>query len=200
MKFELNNDEILEIIGKVKGCKVDVKSTIEKTISSHYMHDDFFVEIIGEGTIYDLRTFDGFDLELLSDEFFEFIDSKLEDGIYISLAYANPENAGNDKVYEFEVENIDNDYCEISGISTWKDSADLLVREDRGLDIGDLESDFGIELYKKGDLMDVTFSWRGRKCWGPGCPIEICSIEDELHQPLNHLVIKMMHDAIIFEE
>lgn len=200
MKLEVNHEEIKEIINKVKNCNVDVKSTIEKTISSQYMDEDFYIELFDEGTIDYLRQFDNFDLELPSDAFFDFINSKLEEGIYISLAKASPEDTGNNKIFEYNVDDVDEDYLERTGIITWNDGADLLVNLSDGLFIGNMESDFGIELYKKEDSMQLTFCWRGRKCDGPGCPVDIYSIEDELNEPLYYLAIKMMYNAIIFDE
>ena len=81
----------------------------------------------------------------------------------------------------------------------WRDNVDLCLPEDAIL--GDMTTDYGIQVFKKDDEFEIIFSFNDSITFGHAMGYrEISSIEDKIDEPLHRILIKMMRDAIIFEE
>ena len=178
-------EEAEEIINKTKHAKINIDNTILATERSGWMESDYFV-LLADGT-YLIDAIESEDEDEYIDES-EFIENNLEEGIYIALAYACPENGSTSDI---EGENG-------TGIITWKDNKEYSLPEDCIL--GHMEDDYGILVVKKDDEFEITFSINESFRYGPGFGYrKISSIEDKLEEPLHRALIKIMYDAIIFE-
>lgn len=182
-------DEVKEIIKNTKNANIDVSETILRTVRSGWMEENYFVSAIDGSYIFDVMELEGGEYDFLSDEYFEFIDSKLSDGIYIAIGYAC-EDCGSQSDIEGE---------RGTGVSTWKNDVEFSLPEDANL--GDMETDYGIQVFKKDDKYEIIFSFNDSIRYGHAMGYrKISSIEDKLEEPLHRALIKLMDDAIIFEE
>lgn len=178
-------EEVEEIIKKTKHAKINIDNTILATERSGWMEDDYFV-LLADGTyLIDAMEYEDEDEDI--DEF-EFIENNLEEGIYIALAYACPDNGS--------TSDIDGENG--TGVCSWKDNKEYSLPEDCIL--GHMEDDYGILVVKKDDEFEITFSINESFRYGPGFGYrKISSIEDKLEEPLHRALIKIMYDVIIFE-
>lgn len=182
-------DEVKEIIKNIKNASIDVKETILRTVRSGWMEENYFVSAIDGNYIFDVMELEDVEYNFLSDEYFEFIDNKLSEGIYIALGYACWE-CGSES-------NIDGEQG--TSVSTWRDDVEFSLPEDAIL--GDMETDYGIQVFKKDDKYEIIFSFNDSIRYGHAMGYrKISSIEDELEEPLHRALIKLMNDAIILEE
>ena len=183
--------EIEEIIKNTKNAKINVKETILKTVYSGWMEENYFVSSTDGNYLFDVMEIEDIPYNFLADDYFEFINKQIEnEGVYIALGYACPENGGCENPKEGE---------EGTGVCTWKDSAELCLPENSIL--GDMTTDYGIQVFKKDDEFEIIFSFNDNITFGHAMGYrEISSIEDKLDEPLHRVLIKMMRDAIIFEE
>ena len=184
-------EEIKEIIKNTEHAQIDVKETILKTVHSGWMDENYFVSLTDGTYLFDAMQIEDIEYNFLGESYFEFINKQLEDeGIYIALGYATPENGGCENPKKGE---------EGTGVCTWIDSVELCLPEDSIL--GDMETDYGIQVSKKNDKFTITFSFNDSITFGHAMGYrEISSIEDKLEEPLHRILIKLMNDAIIFEE
>ena len=190
-------DETKEIISKTQHTNVDVKETILKTISSEWMEENYFVSSIDGDYLFDLMEVEEVEYNFLSDEYFDYINSKIcEEGIYIALAYACEECAGDNPIY-YETENLDEDDVEYTGACTWKENITLAFPYDKYC-LGDMETDYGIVVSKKDDEYIIDYSFNDRITFGHAMGYrKISSIENKLNEPLHRMLIKLMSEAII---
>lgn len=184
-------EEAKEIIKNTKHANIDVKETIFKTVRSGWMEENYFVSLTDGNYLFDAMEMEDIEYNFLGEGYFEFINEKIEDdGIYIALGYATPENGGCVNPKEGE---------EGTGICTWKDDMDICLPEDAIL--GDMTTDYGIQVFKKDDEFEIIFSFNDSITFGHAMGYrKISSIENQLDEPLHRILIKMMRDAIIFEE
>ena len=184
-------EEVKEIIKNTKHANIDVEETILKTVRSGWMEENYFVSLTDGNYLFDAMEVENIEYNFLGEGYFEFINEKIEDdGIYIALGYATPENGGCVNPKEGE---------EGTGICTWKDDMDICLPEDAIL--GDMTTDYGIQVFKKDGEFEIIFSFNDSITFGHAMGYrEISSIENQLDEPLHRILIKMMRDAIIFGE
>ena len=184
-------DEVEKIIKNAKHKRVNIEETILQTVKSGWMEENYFVSLTDGTYIFDAMGMEDMEYDFLSDDYFRFIEEKLDDeGIYIALGYACPENGGCPNPKDGE---------EGTGVCTWRDGVDLCLPEDAVL--GDMETDYGIQVFKRNGQYEVTFSFNDSVRYGHAMGYrEISSIEDKLDEQLHRILVKMMNDAIIFEE
>ena len=182
-------DEINWIIKNTKNANIDVKETILNTVTSGWMEENYFVSTIDGNYIFDVMELEEVEYNFLSDEYFEFISSKLDEGIYIALGYACWE-CGSESDIAGE---------KGTSVSTWKDDIEVSLPEDAIL--GDMETDYGIQVFKKDDKYEIIFSFNDSIRYGHAMGYrKISSIENELDEPLHRVLIKLMNDAIVLKE
>ena len=193
-------DETKEIISKTQHVNIDVKETILKTISSEWMEENYFVSSLDGDYLFDLMEFEEVEYNFLSDEYFNYINSKIsEEGIYIALAYACEECAGDNPIY-YETENVDEYGMEITGACTWKDDVTLVFPYNQYY-TGNMVTDYGIVVSKKDDEYTIDYSFNDNVTFGHAMGYrEISSIENKLNQPLHRMLIKLMSEAIILKD
>lgn len=184
-------DEVKKIIKNTKNANIDVEETIFKTTCSGWMEENYFVSLTDENYLFDAMEAEDVEYNFLADDYFEFINEKIQDeGIYIVLGYATPENGGCDNPKENE---------EGTGVCTWRDNLEFCLPKDAIL--GDMETDYGIQIFKKDDEFEIIFSFNDSIRFGHAMGYrKISSIENQLDEPLHRILIKMMRDAIVFEE
>lgn len=190
-------DETKEIIKKTQHINIDVKETILKTISSEWMEENYFVSSLDGDYLFDLMEFEEVEYNFLSDEYFDYINSKIsEEGIYIALAYACGECAGDNVIY-YETGNLDEDDIEYTGICTWKEDVTLAFPYDKYC-VGDMVTDYGIVVYKTGNEYTIDYSFNDNITFGHSMGYrKISSIEHKLNEPLHRMLIKLISEAII---
>lgn len=183
-------EEIEKIIKKTKNTQIDVEETIRMTVRSGWMDENYFVSQTDGNYLFDVMNIEDVEYDFLSDEYFDFINEKLEEeGIYIALAYACPECGS-------EAENKDE---EGTGVCTWSRNVELSLP--KGSLLGDMETDYGIQVFKKDGKFETIFSFNDSITYGHAMGYrKISSIEDKLDEPLHRVLIKLINDAIIFEE
>lgn len=196
--IELNEDgwgivptveEINWIIKNTKNASIDIKETILSTVTSGWMEENYFVSTIDGSYIFDVMQLEDVEYNFLSDEYFEFINSKLDEGIYIALGYACGD-CGSESDIDGEEGTI---------VSTWKVDVEFSLPED-GI-LGDMETDYGIQVFKKDDNYEIIFSFNDSIRFGHAMGYrKISSIENELDEPLHRALIKLMNDAIVLKE
>lgn len=193
-------EETKEIIKKTKHINIDVKETISKTIGLEMIDSDYFVSSVEGDQIFDVMELEGVEYNFLSDEYFNYLDKKIEEeGIYILLSYACPDN-DSDNVIEYEVVDDGGDNIEYSGILTWNNDVLLALPEDIYY-VGDMVTDYGIVLSKTGDEYTINYSFNDNIHYGHGLGYrEISSIENKLDEPLHRILIKLMSEAIIVKD
>ena len=184
-----------EIIKNSKHVKIDIKETILKTITAGWMEENFFVLSIDGDYIFDLM-----ELEGISDEYFNFINKKIEsDGIYITIGYACPDSATDDNIIEYEIDRLDEAEICYTGICTWKDDVTLVLPCDRYI-VGNMITDYGIVVSKKNGEYTIDFSFNDNITFGHARGYrEISSIENKLNEPLHRMLIKLMAKGIIIK-
>ena len=182
-------DEINWIIKNTKNASIDVKETILSTVTSGWMEENYFVSTIDGSYIFDVMQLEDVEYNFLSDEYFGFIDNKLDEGIYIALGYACGD-CGSESDIDGEEE---------TSVSTWKVDVEFSLPEDAIL--GDMETDYGIQVFKKDDKYEIIFSFNDSIRFGHAMGYrKISSIENELDEPLHRALIKLMNDAIVLKE
>ena len=182
-------DEINWIIKNTKNASIDLEETILNTVRSGWMDENYFVSTIDGSYIFDVMQLEDVEYDFLSDEYFEFINNKLDEGIYIALGYACDE-CGSESDIEGE---------QGTSVSTWKDDVEFSLPED--MILGDMETDYGIQVFKKEDEYEIIFSFNDSIRYGHAMGYrEISSIENELEEPLHRALIKLMYDAIVLKE
>lgn len=182
-------DEINRIIKNTKNANIDVEETIHSTVTSGWMDENYFVSTIDGSYIFDVMQSEDVEYDFLSDEYFEFIEDKLDEGIYIALGYACWE-CGSESDIEGE---------QGTSVCTWRDDVELSLPEDAIL--GDMETDYGIQVFKKDDKYEIIFSFNDSIRYGHAMGYrKISSIENELDEPLHRVLIKLMNDAIVLKE
>ena len=184
-------EEVKEIIKNTKHLNIDVEETILKTVRSGWMEENYFVSLTDGNYLFDAMEAEDIEYNFLAEDYFDYINEKIqEEGIYIALGYATPENGGCENPKEGE---------EGTGVCTWREDIDLCLPEDAIL--GDMTTDYGIQVFKKDNEIEIIFSFNDNITFGHAMGYrEISSIEDKLDEPLHRILIKMMRDAIIFEE
>ena len=184
------NNEVKEIIKKTKHAQIDVEETICMTVRSGWMDENYFVSQTDGNYLFDIMNIEDVEYDFLSDEYFDFINEKLEEeGIYIALAYACPECGS-------EAENEDE---EGTSVCTWSRDVELSLPKDSLL--GNMETDYGIQVFKKDGKFETIFSFNDSITYGHAMGYrKISSIEDKLDEPLHRVLISLMYDSIIFEE
>ena len=183
-------EEVKKIIKNIKHAEINVEETIRMTVHSGWMDENYFVSLPNGDYIFDVMTMEDIEYDFLSDEYFEFINEKLdEEGIYIALGYACPECGS-------AAENEDE---EGTGVCTWSGDVEFTLPKDSLL--GDMETDYGIQIFKKDEKFEIIFSFNDSITYGHAMGYrKISSIEDKLDEPLHRVLINLMNDSIIFEE
>ena len=182
-------EEVKEIIKSTSNESINIKETILNATASEWMEENYFVSSVDGNYIFDVMEAENLDYNFLSDEYFEFINNILEEGIYIALGYAC-EECGRESNIEGEIG---------TGVIVGQDNIKLSLPEDAI--IGDMETDYGIQVFKKDDEFEIIFSFNDSITFGHAMGYrKISSIENQLDEPLHRILIKMMRDAIIFEE
>lgn len=182
-------EEVKEIIKSTSNENINIKETILNATASEWMEENYFVSSVDGNYIFDVMEAENLDYNFLSDEYFEFINNLLEEGIYIALGYAC-EECGRESNIEGEIG---------TGVIVGQDNIKLSLPEDAI--IGDMETDYGIQVFKKDGQYEIIFSFNDSISYGHAMGYrEISSIEDKLEEPLHRVLIKLMNDAIILEE
>lgn len=182
-------EEVKEIIKSTKNECINIKETILNATASEWMEENYFVLSFNGKFIFEVMEAENLKYNFLSDEYFEFIDNLLEDGIYIALGYAC-EECGRESNIEGEIG---------TGVIAGGNNIHLSLPKDAV--IGDMETDYGIQVFKKDDQYETIFSFNDSISYGHAMGYQkISSIEDKLEEPLHRVLIKLMNDAIIFEE
>ena len=182
-------EEVKEIIKSTSNESINIKETILNATASEWMEENYFVSSVDGNYIFDVMEAENLDYNFLSDEYFEFINNILEEGIYIALGYAC-EECGRESNIEGEIG---------TGVIVGQDNIKLSLPEDAI--IGDMETDYGIQVFKKDGQYETIFSFNDSISYGHAMGYrEISSIEDKLEEPLHRVLIKLMNNAIIFEE
>ncbi len=181
-------EEVKEIIKSTSNENINIKETILNATASEWMEENYFVSSVDGNYIFDVMEAENLDYNFLSDEYFEFINNLLEEGIYIALGYAC-EECGRESNIEGEIG---------TGVIVGQDNIKLSLPEDAI--IGDMETDYGIQVFKKDGQYEIIFSFNDSISYGHAMGYrEISSIEDKLEEPLHRVLIKLMNDAIILE-
>ena len=181
-------EEVKEIIKSTSNENINIKETILNATASEWMEENYFVSSVDGNYIFDVMEAENLDYNFLSDEYFEFINNLLEEGIYIALGYAC-EECGRESNIEGEIG---------TGVIVGQDNIKLSLPEDAI--IGDMETDYGIQVFKKDGQYEIIFSFNDSISYGHALGYrEISSIEDKLEEPLHRVLIKLMNDAIILE-
>ena len=142
-------EEVKEIIKNTEHSNIDVKETISNTIRSGWMDENYFVSLTDGSYLFEAMQIEDIEYNFLGEGYFEFIDEQLEDeGIYIALGYATPENGGCENPKEGEAG---------TGVCTWRDNVELCLPENSIL--GDMETDYGIQVFKKNNEFTIIFSF-----------------------------------------
>ena len=88
-------EEVKEIIKNTKHANIDVKETILKTVRSGWMEENYFVSLTDGNYLFDAMESEDIEYNFLAEDYFDYINEKIQDeGIYIALGYADPENGG----------------------------------------------------------------------------------------------------------
>ena len=193
-------DETKDIIKKTEHVNIDVKETISKTIGLEMIDSDYFVSSVEGDPIFDVMELEDVEYDFLSDEYFDYLDKKINgEGIYILLGYACPDN-NSDNVIEYEVVDNGEEYVDYSGVLTWNNNVLLALPEDKYY-TGDMVTDYGIVVNKTGDEYTIDYSFNDNIHYGHGMGYrEISSIENKLDEPLHRILIKLMSEAIIVKD
>lgn len=162
-------EEVKKIIKKTKHTKINIDNTILATERSGWMEDDYFV-LLADGT-YLIDAMESEDEDEYIDDS-EFIENNLEEGIYIALTYACPNNGSSSDI---DGENG-------TGVCSWKDNKEYSLPE--GCVLGHMEDDYGILVCRKDDEFEITFSINESFRYGHGFGYrKISSTEDKLEEP-----------------
>lgn len=196
-------DEIKEIIEKTKHANIDIKQTISKTISSGWMHEDYFVLDPGNCELPYLFKLDGLEYELLSDAYFDYVDKMIDDeGAYIALAYASDDGVSmGSETIKHNVDGLDEDEIFYAGIITWCKEIGLELSEESVATAAIEEhSNYGILVTRNEGRIEISYAYNEYENYGPGGSQSIYSIEDSLENPVFRLVIKLMSEAIVLKD
>lgn len=193
-------DETKEIIKKTEHVNIDVKETILKTVTSGWMEENYFVSSIEGDYLFDLMEVEEVEYNFLSDDYFDYINSKISyEGIYIALAYACEECSGDNEI-NYQTEDLEGEDIEYTGICTWKDDVTLVFPYNQYY-TGNMVTDYGIVVSKKDDEYTIDYSFNDNVTFGHAMGYrEISSIENKLNQPLHRMLIKLMSEAIILKD
>ena len=203
-KFILTDEEFNDLLDQIEHRKIDIKKTIENTAAGDllgvkYAHasplsnrDDFpeeIPELLDNGKTYDNK---------LDDEFLERALKCVEEdhGLYISLVYAMDESGPVDISFKKVNEDDDEDYGNTILIEASNDGA-LCYFDDAYEVSADMTSDYGINIRKVNDTYRTTIGVRsaGLHCWNPQD-----FSEGWADEPMDQIILKLIYDAIVFED
>jgi hypothetical protein len=214
----MSDEKSIEIASELENINIDVKKTIEKAAIAGYLGDDhFYCTIIQEGgfTLPVDRLFGDNSPQIKLDNFYFDIISKALDneGIYISLAYCNPEMMLSpdfiDEIIEYDEYELEEDelyflrqYALISA-----DSVKLFrIYEEEGIPGHKPTDDLGLIVkYDDGKYYsyfairttDLCMSALQVFPLSPDLPKEN---QLSLINPINKVLVEMIYDAIVLKD
>ena len=186
-KFEPKFESISDVKMVLKDKDIDLKKTIKKVLSKDIgINHEMSVEVEGYGW-----DFSELGIPLFSDEFYEKLEEIKDAGewIYIHSVYATTEIAGHsENIYEYEIENLDDDEIVTVGVDSCVRNCDLKLFYDYYT--GDMESDYGILIEDGEIIFSLSIS-------GFGASIDPIT---DLSEPLNALAVEILLDIIEFRD
>lgn len=215
-KFQMTDEECLDIINQIENKKINVKKTIEKAAKADFLgakhyyvsplsqHGEFSTEIpklLNNGKTYE---------DNLDDEFIEKALECIEneDGIYITLVYASSERGYGEELifrkkdfdYEAAYKDLEldypKDYENDIGIESATEGVICNFHEFDEIE-ADMTSDYGIYIRKVNNSYETRIGQRvsGLHCWGPqGLTANWMDV------PFDRVILRLIFDGIVFKE
>lgn len=187
-------DECKKIIAEFKSKEIDVEATINETVKSDMISEDYYVSTNDGNPLIEYIDSEELNYSFGSKEYYTLIHELIkEDGIYIALCFSSEENWDDDEVVKYMIDDLNEDDIVPQGVSTYKNHVNLLLPYTNMFTGQD--DDFGvfIDSHNQGFYLKTILG-------GHYGTMRLMCIDDYLEEPLYRLAIKLMFEAIIFKK
>ena len=218
VRFVLGSDEVLNVASAIEHADIDIKRTIEKAATAGYLAEEqAYCTVIQEGEFTYLVSHlfgDEYPQIKLDNFYFDIISKALDnEGIYISLAYCNPNlkvpDEHVDEVIEYDdyiLEEDDLYYLREFTLISADETKVFRIYEEEGISGHSPTQDLGLIVkYDKG-IYSFYFALRSIDLCGSSIRVLPLSadypMEHELSflNPINRLMVEMINDVVVLNE